>query len=307
MSETFLSKGNAINRKDMILFIILGLSPALIISIWLHIYPVFHGLGISFFRWSGLSANKMFIGLKNYRQLLSDPIVWLALKHDLYIIFFKSLATMTMAMLVSMILFYSGVRWRRVFQGIFFFPNILSVAIVSILFSFIYNPSIGLLNALLELFGLEQFTRSWLGESSTALNAILFPTIWGAVGYQMLLISAGLNAIPRIYFEVGRLEGISALQNFIYIIFPLLRNVLKTCISLLIINTLNDTFIFIKVMTGGGPNNATQVLGTYMYYQAFENYRFGYGTTIAVANFILALVLTFVVTRLMKKEDLDYA
>lgn len=307
MSNSSLIKGNAVNRKDMILFVILGLAPAMILSFWLHIYPVIQGLQISMFRWSGLSAKKSFFGLGNYKLLLSDPIVWQALGHDLYIVLFKSLFTMALALLFSLTLYYSRSRSQKIFQGILFFPNILSVAIVGILFTFIYNPSIGLLNALLEQLGLEGWTRAWLGEHDTALKAILFPSVWGAVGYQMLLIGAGLSAIPDSYFEVGRLEGSSGIQDFLYIVFPLLRNVLKTCLSLLIINTLNETFIFIRVMTGGGPNHATEVLGTYMYYQAFENFRFGYGTSVAVINFLTALVLTFAVTRLMKKEDLEYA
>jgi N-acetylglucosamine transport system permease protein len=307
MSQPSLIGGKKRSSPEFIIFVIAGMAPAVIISFWLHIYPVFQGLYISLFRWSGLSPKKNFVGLENYRKLLSDSIVWLSLGHDLYIVLFKSLITISMALFFSIVLFYVSKRKQKIFQGIFFFPNILSVAIVGIIFTFVYNPSIGILNTVLEQLNLEHLTRPWLGDPNTALNAVLFPSIWAAVGYQMLLISAGMAALPGVYFEVCLLEGASKFQQFIYIIFPLLRNVLKTCLSLLVINTLNQTFIFIRVMTNGGPNHSTEVLGTYMYYQAFENFKFGYGTSIAVINFFLALILTFAVTKLLKKEGLEYA
>jgi len=307
MSRPSLISGKGRTSPEFLIFVIAGMAPAVILSFWLHIYPVFQGLFISFFRWSGLSPKKTFAGLTNYRNLFTDPIVWTALGHDLYIVFFKSLITIVLALFFSILLFYSSRRRQKIFQGIFFFPNILSVAIVGIIFTFVYNPSIGILNTILNQVGLDNLAKPWLGDASTALNAVLFPTIWGAVGYQMLLISAGMASLPGVYFEVGLLEGASRLQEFFYVIFPLLRNVLKTCLSLLVINTLNETFIFIRVMTNGGPNHATEVLGTYMYYQAFENFKFGYGTTVAVVNFVVAMLLTFLVTKLLKKEGLEYA
>ncbi len=307
MAQSSLIRGRRGKNPEIIAFVIAGFTPAVVISFWLHIYPVFQGLFISLFSWSGLSPKKTFTGFSNYKVLFSDSVMWQALGHDLYFVFFKALLTMGLALLFSILLFHSSFRRKKFFQGVFFFPNILSVAIVGIVFIFVYNPSIGILNAVLSRAGLENWTRAWLGDPSTALNAVLFPSIWAAVGYQMLLINAGMASLPSVYFEVSILEGASRFQEFVYIIFPLLRNVLKTCLSLLIINTLNETFIFIRVLTNGGPNHATEVLGTYMYYQAFENFKFGYGTTVAVMNFALALVLTFVVSKLLKKEGLEYA
>ncbi len=307
MAQSSLIRGGRRKNPEITIFVIAGFAPAVIISFWLHIYPVFQGLFISLFSWSGLSPRKTFTGLANYRSLFTDAVMWQALGHDLYFVFFKALFTMGLALLFSIMLFPASLRRKKFFQGVFFFPNILSVAIVGIVFMFVYNPSIGILNSLLSRIGLENWTHPWLGEPSMALNAVLFPSIWSAVGYQMLLINAGMGALPNVYFEVSRLEGASRFQEFVHIVFPLLRNVLKTCLSLLIINTLNETFIFIRVLTNGGPNHATEVLGTYMYYQAFENFKFGYGTTVAVMNFALALVLTFVVSKLLKKEGLEYA
>ena len=307
MSRPSLISGKGRTNPEFLIFVIAGMAPAVILSFWLHIYPVFQGLFISLFRWSGLSPKKTFAGLSNYSAIFSDPIVWTALGHDLYLVFFKSLFTISLALFFSVLLFFSSKRRQKLYQGIFFFPNILSVAIVGIIFTFVYNPSIGILNTLLNQIGLSQLARPWLGDPGAALNAVLFPSIWAAVGYQMLLISAGMASLPSVYFEVGLLEGASRFQEFIYIIFPLLRNILKTCLSLLVINTLNESFIFIRVMTNGGPNHATEVLGTYMYYQAFQNFKFGYGTTVAVVNFLVAMALTFLVTRLLKKEGLEYA
>lgn len=290
-----------------LLFIILGLLPVAVLTFWLHILPVFQGLYLSLFRWSGLSAKRTFVGLANFRTLLDDKIVWMALGNDVFMVLFRLTLIMTLALIFAGILHFSSQRKQKIVQGILFFPNILSVAVVSIIFTFVYNPSIGGLNQILELIGLEEWTRAWLGDPRTAFPAVLFPTVWGAVGYQMLLLFAGMSAIPKVYTEVALLEGATRIQEFTLITLPLLRNVLKTCISLIIINTLNRTFIFIRVMTGGGPNNATQVLGNYMYYQGFVNFKFGYATSIAAINFVLALLLTLLVTRLLKKENLEYA
>lgn len=294
-----------INKGSKTFFVWAGLLPAVLLAGWLHIWPVLQGLYISMFRWSGLSAKRSFIGLDNFKRMLSDEIVWMSLGHDIYIVFFKAVFTILLALCFSGILYLSLPKTQKAFSGIFFFPNILSVAIVAIIFTFIYNPSIGLLNTLVEAVG--GTPRAWLGDYDTALPSILFPTIWGAVGYQMLLINAAMTSIPKVYSEVALLEGASKIQEFFKIVLPLIKGVLKTCLSLNIINTLNETFIFIRVMTNGGPNNRTQVLGSYMYYQAFENYKYGYATSVAVVNFLLAIALTLLVAKFLKHEDMSYA
>lgn len=289
-------------------FVILGILPAFAVAFVLHIYPVFQGVYTSLFRWSGLSQRKSFVGLYNYIRLFSDAIVWQSLLHDLYIVFFKMLFTMVLALFFAGFLNLSVRKSSRFFQGVFFFPNMLSMSIVAIIFTFVYSPSIGILNNLLKLAGLEHLTRAWLGDHRTALGAVLFPTIWAAVGYQMLIITAGMSTIPDSYLEMATLEGAGRIRQYFTIILPLMRNVIKTCLSLIVINTLNQTFIFVRVMTRGGPNHATEVLGTYMYFQAFDNFKFGYGTTVAMLNFLLALILTALLTRLMKRrEEIEYA
>lgn len=302
-----LSQNQRSKKVSTYLFVIAGTLPTFSIVFVLHIFPVFQGMYTSLFRWSGLSQRKIFVGLDNYIRLLDDEIVWKALANDLYIVFFKILFTMSLALLFSGILAFSLRKWGKLFQGFFFFPNFLSVAIVAIIFSFVYNPSIGILNQFLKLIGMESLSSAWLGDPNTALNAVLFPTIWAAVGYQMIIIRAGIVSIPETFFEVARLEGASKMWQFFHIVLPLIRNVLKTCLALMVINTLNQTFIFVRVMTNGGPNYATEVLGTYMYFQAFENFKFGYGTAIAIINFILSITLTVLITKVMKREDVEYA
>lgn len=289
-------------------FITLGILPAFAVAFLLHIYPVFQGIYTSLFRWSGLSQRKTFVALYNYGRLFSDAIVWQSLLHDLYIVFFKMLFTMFLALFLAGFLTLSMRKSGKFFQGVYFFPNMLSMSIVAIIFTFVYDPSIGILNNLLSGLGLDHLTRAWLGDHRTALPAVLFPTIWAAVGYQMLIITAGMSTIPDSYLEMAILEGAGKIRQFFTIILPLIRNVLKTCLSLIVINTLNQTFIFVRVMTRGGPNHGTEVLGTYMYFQAFDNFKFGYGTTVAMLNFLLALILTALVTRLMRRrEEIEYA
>ncbi len=286
---------------------IIGLGPALAISLFLHIFPVFQGIYISFFQWSGLSQRKLFTGLDNYVRLLSDQIVWQSLSHDLTIVVVKIILTMTLALLFSGMLFLGFRKGAKLFQGIIFFPNILSISIVAIIFQFIYNPSIGILNGLLRMAGLDRLTHAWIGDPSTALGSVIFATIWASVGYQMLIISAGMSNIPRSLLEMAEMEGAGKIRQFFTIVIPLMKNVLKTCLSLMVINTLNDTFVFIRILTRGGPNHGTEVLGTYMYFQAFDNFKFGYGTAVAILNFLLALILTAVLSRVLRQEAIEYA
>jgi len=294
-------------RKAPIGFILAGTIPTFFLAMVLHVIPVFQGIYTSFFRWSGLSQKKLFVGFDNYQRLIRDNIVWEALGNDLYIVCFKILFTMLLVLMFAGIMFLSFRKVSKVFQSLFFFPNILSVSIVAIVFTFVYNPKIGILNTLLNSFGLGQFTRAWLGNPATALNAVLFPTIWAAVGYQLVIIMAGIGSIPETYLEMATLEGAGRIRQYFSIVLPLISSVIKTSLSLMIINTMNQTFIFVKILTKGGPTHSTEVLGTYMYYQAFENFKFGYGTTVAVVNFLLALILTILVTILLRKETVEYA
>jgi N-acetylglucosamine transport system permease protein len=295
------------SRRAAALFMAVGLAPALALAFLFHILPVFQGIYTSFFQWSGLSQRKSFIGFDNYARLLADQIVWQALLHDVTIVAVKIAATMTLALLFSGLLFLGFRKGAKLFQGIIFFPNVLSISIVAIIFQFIYNPSIGVLNSLLRLSGLDALTHAWVGDPATALPSVIFATVWASVGYQMLIISAGMSSIPRSMLEMAEMEGAGKVRQFFGIIVPLMRNVLATCLSLMVINTLNDTFVFIRILTNGGPNHGTEVLGTYMYFQAFENFKFGYGTAVAMLNFLLALVLTAVLSRLMKQEVIEYA
>ncbi|HUX20827.1 MAG TPA: sugar ABC transporter permease [Spirochaetia bacterium] len=294
-------------RRSASLFVAIGLGPALALSLLLHIFPVFQGIYISFFQWSGLSQRKIFTGFGNYLRLLSDQIVWQSLSHDLTIVAVKIVVTMSLALLFSGMLFLGFRRGTKLFQGIIFFPNILSISIVAIIFEFIYNPSVGILNGLLRLVGLNSLTHAWIGDPGTALASVIFATVWASVGYQMIIIGAGMSNIPRSLLEMAEMEGAGKIRQFFTIVIPLMKNVLKTCFSLMVINTLNDTFVFIRILTKGGPNHGTEVLGTYMYFQAFDNFKFGYGTSVAVVNFLLALVLTALLSRLMKQEAVEYA
>jgi len=294
-------------RRSAALFTVVGLVPALALAFLLHIFPVFQGIYTSLFQWSGLSQQKTFTGLDNYVRLISDQIVWQALQHDVTIIVLKTIATLTLALLFSGLLFLGFRRGAKLFQGIIFFPNMLSISIVAIIFEFIYNPSVGILNGLLRLAGLSQLTRAWVGDPGTALASVVFATVWASVGYQMLIISAGMSNIPSSLLEIAEMEGAGKIRQFFTIVIPLMKNVLKTCLTLIVINTLNDTFVFIRILTGGGPNHGTEVLGTYMYYEAFTNFRFGYGTAVATLNFLLALALTALLSRVMKQEAIEYA
>lgn len=284
-------------------FVVLAILPAFALSFGFHIFPVFQGLYTSFFSWSGLSQRRSFVGLQNFERLFSDPIVLTAIGNDIYLLVVKVIITMGMALGIGGMLLLRFRRLEKPVQAVFFFPNLLSVAIVAIIFRFVFNPSIGILNGLLSAVGLESLAQPWLGRPGTALNAILFSALWASIGYQLLIVTAGTKQIPRTLLEAAYMDGAGNFTVFFRVVLPLMRGVIRTSLILMVINTLNETFVFIRIMTGGGPSHSTEVLGTYMYFQAFDNFRFGYGTAVASINFVLALVLALILTKVVRPAE----
>src|SRR5690606_1487416 len=189
---------------------------------------------------------------------------------------------------------------------VFFFPNIMSVVVIGILWTFIYNPSLGLVNSGLEFLGLEKWAKPWLGDEKWALPSIVLPAVWAGIGLFMLMLMGGIANISKSYYEAARIDGASEWQQFWKITLPLVWPQVKVSILYIVITTLNGSFILVQVMTGGGPNNSTHVMGSYLYQQAFKQYNFGYGATIGVMILVLSLITVLFLQFLMRREKVEY-
>lgn len=294
------------SKKQKYLFLAFCLVPTFILFAIFTLYPLFSGLYYSFFDWSGSSSNKVFIGFDNYIKLFQDTIIPDTIIHDYFLVVTKVIGIMVLAMFFAVALTQLKIKEAPFYRIVFFFPNIMSVVVIGILWTFLYNPSLGLINSGLEFLGLEEWAKPWLGDEKWALPSIVLPAVWAGIGLFMLMLMGGIANISKSYYEAAKIDGASEWQQFWKITLPLVWPQIKVSILYIVITTLNGSFILVQVMTGGGPNNATHVMGSYLYQQAFKQYNFGYGATIGVMILILSLITVLFLQFLMRREKVEY-
>nr|WP_256521922.1 sugar ABC transporter permease [Halobacillus sp. A5] len=270
------------------------------------LYPLFSGLYFSFFEWSGATQEKTFIGFDNYIKLFNDSIIPRTIYHDYFLVATKVVGIMVLALFFAVALTQLKIKEAPFYRIVFFFPNIMSVVVIGILWAFIYNPSMGLVNSGLEAIGLESWTRAWLGNEDWALASLVLPSVWAGIGLFMLMLMGGIANVSKSYYEAAEIDGANEWQQFWKVTLPLVWPQIKISILYIVITTLNGSFIIVQVMTGGGPNNSTHVMGSYLYQQAFQQYDFGYGATIGVMILIISLITVLILQFLMRRERVEY-
>lgn len=293
------------NRKKN-LFILACTLPALFLFGVFSLYPFLKAIVMSLYNWSGVTANREFIGLDNFKTLLGDPIVWTALTNNIFLLLVVPILTMGLSLLFAVLLTRKKLKERSFYRTIFFFPNVLALVVISILWSFIYHPTFGILNSFLDLVGLENLQHAWLGESETVLWAMAMPMVWQAIGYYMVIYIAAMEGVPTHLYETAILEGASELQQFRYITFPLIWGVVRITIVFFLIGVFNQSFVYVQIMTNGGPDRASEVMMTYLYKQAFHNGNFGYGAAIGVLTLVITIGLAWLSERLTERDTVQY-
>ncbi|WP_096273842.1 carbohydrate ABC transporter permease [Paucisalibacillus globulus] len=294
------------SKKQKYIFLAFCLVPTFILFSIFTLYPLFSGLYFSFFDWSGSSSVKEFVGFANYIKLFKDSIIPDTIMHDYFLVVTKILGIMVLAMFFAVALTQLKIKEAPFYRIVFFFPNIMSVVVIGILWTFIYNPSLGLVNSGLEFLGLEEWAKPWLGDEKWALPSIVLPAVWAGIGLFMLMLMGGIANISKSFYEAAKIDGASEWQQFWKITLPLVWPQVKVSILYIVITTLNGSFILVQVMTGGGPNNSTHVMGSYLYQQAFKQYNFGYGATIGVMILVLSLITVLFLQFLMRREKVEY-
>lgn len=293
-------------KSQRITFLLFCILPTLILFAAFTVYPLLNGLYLSFFEWSGSSADKDFIGLQNYVALFNDDIIPRTIIHDYFLVVTKVFGIMVLATFFAVALTQLRIKEAPFYRVIFFFPNIMSVVVIGILWSFIYNPDLGIVNSGLKAIGLDEWVRPWLGDEKWALPSLVLPSVWAGIGLFMLMMMGGILNVPKSLYEVAKIDGASEWQQFWRVTVPLIWPQIKNSILYIVITTLNGSFIIVQVMTQGGPNNATQVMGSYLYQQAFKQYNFGYGATIGVMILILSLITVLVLQFFLRREKVQY-
>lgn len=288
-------------------FIISFLTIPLVLYAVFVILPFASSILVAFTRWRGVSANITFNGLDNLVRLVEDDLFWNALANNIKVLVSLPTITISLALLFAA-LFARGLKGQRFFRITFFFPQVLSAAVVAVLFGFVYHPTIGVLSSLLGALGFKQFaTFPWLGETNTVLPAIVFVAIWQSVGFYMVLFIASMQSIPTEYYEAAKIDGASEWALFWNITIPLMRDTLRTAIVFLMIGAM-DMFAYVSILTNetGGPSRAAQVLSSYLYGEAFRRQNFGYATMLAVVLMLLVLGLSIISLRAGSQETIEF-
>jgi N-acetylglucosamine transport system permease protein len=237
-----------------------------------------------------VSANKTFAGLENYANLVSDRVFWISLLHNVVFMIVGGTLILVVALAVAHAI-QSNHLIARAIRGVYLLPHILSLVIVAIIWTFIYNPSFGLLTGTLKSLGAEHLSITWLGDGRTVLGAVILAFVWYALGFYIMLFSTGIKAVPEEVKEASQLDGAQGLRRFLSITWPLLWPVRRIAIINLVIASLN-VFAIVYLMTEGGPDRKTEVTLTYLYEQGFRNSQYGYAASIAVANLVVVFLLT---------------
>ncbi len=285
--------------------------PFLIPSILLYavfvLYPYAQAIYNSFTRWRGVSANKTFVWFENYEKLINDEIFLKSLKHNGQMLIILPLVTLSIALVFAGLFAQGGraVRGGDFYRIVYFFPQVMSVVIIGVLWQYVYNPRYGLLNGTLRALGLDSFARSWLGDPDTVLWAIAAVVIWQSVGFYMVIFIAGMQSIPTSFYEAATLDGASRWTSFRDITVPLLWDHIRLAIVYIGIAAL-DLFTIVQVMTEGKPNHASDVVARYMYDVAFTQSQFGYASAIGVVLLIMTLFLSIITLRFTQRERLEF-
>ena len=289
-------------------FLALFTLPTLVLYGVLYIWPFLYAFYLSLFRWKGYSLDNMvYAGLFNYKKLIADEIVWTGLKNNLYFLIWSTLIIFVLSLLFAVCLTrLKYVRHPSFFRVIYFFPNVLSIIVVGVLWMFIYNPNFGLLNALLRALGLEGWIANWLGDKNIVMGALVAPQAWMYIGFYMILFIAAIQNVPEEYYESAIIDGAGQFRQFLFITVPLIWGTLRTALVFFVVNAFARTFALVYVVTGGGPNHASELLTTYLYDQAFRFSDYGFGSAIGVFLFAVVCALSLALMKLTKREAIEY-
>ena len=286
-----------------VLFICISVLPAVILTLMFTIWPTAQALYLSFTNATSLGLNNKFVGLDNYIYMFHDKSFIQALINTAKLMAVVPVITIFCSLVLAFVLNQCKLKERVLYRTIFYFPNIVSLTVVGIIWSFVFHPNVGIINKILGAVGLESLQRSWLGDSKTALWCIAFTLLWQAAGYYMVMHIAAMDGISPEIYESATLDGASAWRKLISITMPLMKDIIGITFVLALSGTINLSFVLSQVMTGGGPNGASSVLLQYMYTQGFVNGNFGYAMAITVFTLAISVALSMLSRKLTDASE----
>lgn len=278
--------------------ILLYMLPALTLLTAFVFLPIVLNFIYALFRWSSFSTQWDFVGLANFARLLSDETVWVAFKNNLWYAVISLVFQVGGSMLIAALL---EEKWMRrsqpFFRTVYFLPSMISLTVVGILWQTIYSPVFGIVNPLLEKLGLGMLATDWLGNTRTAVFAVIAVSQWQYFGYTMVLFLVVMQGVPADLYESAIIDGANSFQRFIHITIPNIREIILVNCMTTIIGAF-QVFDEIYIMTGGGPGRSSEVLGSYLFRTGFRNDEMGYASAIATMVFFVTFVFSVIQMRI---------
>jgi raffinose/stachyose/melibiose transport system permease protein len=289
-------------RTQDYLTVALFLLPAVILFVLFLVYPIFRSVYYSLFNWNGLGPATKFIGLNNFKQILTDQVFLQAIEHCLIIVVLSLLVQLPLALLLA-IMVGRDLPGRAFFRSIFFMPYVISEVITAIIWISMFSPDPenGFINALLILIpGVHP--QNFMGDMNQVMVCVFLVLTWKYFGLHMLLYMAGLQNIPRELEEAAMIDGANRWQSVWYVTVPLLGTTIRTTTYLSVLGSLTQ-FNLVWIMTRGGPVNASEMMATYMYRYAFIRFQLGYGSAVALVMLAFCLIFSVAYQWLNRQPD----
>lgn len=267
------------------------LAPAMIVIIVFLYLPIILNFMNSLYKWGAMSTEVKWVGFKYYKQLVEDDTIRVALKNNLVFVITSVVCQIGVSLVISAVLESKFLRrWQSFFRTIYFIPSLLMITVTGITFKMLYSPTIGLLNPVLELFGVNTANVDILGSAKTAIWGVAAASQWQFIGYTVVLFVVAMQSISDDIYEAAEIDGASGIQRFFRITVPLMKNTIMINMIIIITGAVR-VYDEVYVMTNGGPGRATQTLATYLYQVGFKNDQMGYASAIAFFVFIITFIL----------------
>lgn len=285
-------------------FIFLCVAPATILFTIFMLVPTFNVFRMSFFERGAYSPTETFVMFDNYKALLNDVNFIRSMQNMILLLVVVTVITFGFALVFAAILTREKIKGVGFYRVIFYIPNILSIVVISGIFSAIYKPENGMLNSIIGLFRDMSDPILWKGEKLVIVS-IIIAMVWQAIGYYMVMYMASMSAVPESLYESANLDGAGRLTQFFQITIPLIWTNIRTTLTFFIISTINMAFLFVKAMTSGGPNGVSEVALGYMYQQKDQGL-FGYSMAIGVVIFLFSFALSALINKATERKALEF-
>mgnify|MGYP005762883485 FL=1 len=285
-------------------FIFLCVAPAVILFTVFMIIPTLNVFRMSLFKRGAYSPTETFVGLNNFEVLFQDAKFIRSMQNTILLIVVVTIITFFFALTFAAILTREKIKGQDFFRVIFYIPNILSIVVISGIFSAIYKPENGMLNTLLSFFAGDTVQVLWK-DAKLVMVSIIIAMVWQAIGYYMVMYMASMSAVSLSLYESASLDGAGRLTQFFQITIPLIWTNIRTTLTFFIISNINMAFLFVKAMTSGGPGGASEVALSFMYNQKDAGL-YGYSMAAGVVIFLFSFALSALVNRATKRTPLEY-